>query len=182
MPAAVVSLFSGDGSADSIIERYYRYMKCEACHNHEASVQVKQVADGVVKEVCLCAGCAEKSGLKSPMAMADFLFGTGSSVAPVSRVDSQKSCPGCHMRGSDFQKSSRMGCEHCYETFSVELVPMLESMHRAIRHVGKSPAREQVRADLDALRSKMNMAIAEQDFEAAATIRDEIKALELNVS
>jgi protein arginine kinase activator len=152
-------------------------MKCEACNNHDASVQVKQVADGMVKEVYLCAECAEKSGLKSPAVMADFLFGVGSPTKG-DEANARKSCPGCHMHGSDFQKSSRLGCAQCYETFAGELTPMIESMHRAQRHTGKAPAREAVRAEVDALQAKLQRAVDQQNFEAAAEIRDQIKALE----
>jgi protein arginine kinase activator len=156
-------------------------MKCEACNKHEASVQVKQVADGMVKEVYLCAGCAEKSGMKSPAAMADFLFGVGS-LPSGSAPKASKSCPGCHMRSSDFQKNSRLGCAQCYDTFSDELTPMVESMHRAQRHTGKAPAREAVRAEVDGLQAKLQHAVQQQNFESAAEIRDEIKALESHVS
>ena len=157
-------------------------MKCEACHSAEASVQVKQVADGMVKEVFLCPACAEKSGLKSPAAMADFLFGEGSPVFSDTSPESQKSCPVCHMRGSDFRKTSRLGCEHCYETFADEMVPMIESMHRSFQHRGKTPAHEKTRVQRESLQARLRDAVARQAFEEAAEIRDEIKDLEEQVA
>ncbi len=153
-------------------------MKCEACHSNDATVQVKQVADGMVKEVCLCVECAEKSGLKSPAAMADFLFGTGGSSLEESKSVALKSCPVCHMRGTDFKTSSRLGCEHCYETFAEDLEPMLESMHRSHKHIGKTSSRAQVRAQIMVLQGRLNQTVAAQEFEDAAGIRDEIRALE----
>jgi len=153
-------------------------MKCEACHSNTATVQVKQVADGTVKEVFLCASCAENSGLKSPAAMADFLFGVGSPPGAGASA-AQKSCPVCHMRGSDFNKTSRLGCEHCYETFADELIPMIEGMHRSLRHTGKTPTREHTRVELDGLRTKLRKAVERQAFEDAAGLRDQIRALEL---
>lgn len=157
-------------------------MKCEACHNAAATVQVKQVADGLVKEVFLCPACAEKSGLKSPAAMADFLFGVGSPVFSEASPEAQKSCPVCHMRGSDFRQTSRLGCEHCYETFTDELAPMIENMHRSFQHVGKTPAHEQTRTQIEALQVLLRHAIERQAFEEAAGIRDEINALEAPVA
>ncbi|MBT3193235.1 MAG: hypothetical protein HN341_11835 [Verrucomicrobia bacterium] len=153
-------------------------MKCESCHNGEATVQVKQVADGEVKEAFLCAACAEKSGLKSPAAMADFLFGAGSPAKVGAKPGALKSCPVCHMRGTDFQKSSRLGCERCYETFADELQPMIEDMHRSLKHAGKTPAREQTRAEVVALEAQLRHAVDLQAFEEAARIRDQIRALE----
>ncbi len=156
-------------------------MKCEACHSEEASVQVKQVADGMVKEVFLCPACAEKSGLKAPADMADFLFGVGSPAFSETSPEAQKSCPLCHMRGSDFRKTSRLGCEHCYETFADELVPMVENMHRSFQHSGKTPAHEKTRAQIEVLQASLLEAVQRQAFEDAAGIRDEIKALEVQV-
>jgi len=155
-------------------------MKCESCHKAEATVQVKQVADGMVKEVFLCAECAENSGLKSPAAMADFLFGVGSSVAAAPQLDSteKKRCPECDMSGSEFNKNNRMGCESCYETFSVELMPVIDEMHRAVKHIGKVPARESFRAEIETLKAELIKVVKCQDFESAALIRDRIKELE----
>lgn len=155
-------------------------MKCEACHCNDATVQVKQVTDGQVREVYLCAVCAEKNGLKSPGVMADFLFGAAASMEPplASTVETQKSCPACHLRGRDFQKTNRLGCAQCYETFAETLGPMIESMHRATRHQGKTPANETMRRSIEALRAKLSRAVNRQAFEEAATLRDEIKALE----
>jgi protein arginine kinase activator len=154
-------------------------MKCESCHSNDATVQVKQVADGLVKEVFLCAGCAQKSGLKSPAAMADFLFGaTDSPVLTVAATTELKSCPVCHMRGTDLKKNARLGCESCYETFSDDLLPMIETMHRSLKHIGKTSVREQSRAEIAALETQLKRAVELQAFEDAAGIRDEIKALE----
>ncbi len=157
-------------------------MKCEACHSQDASVQVKQVADGMVKEVFLCAQCAEKSGLKSPAAMADFLFGVPNTAFAESSAEAQRSCPVCHMRGSDFRKTSRLGCEHCYETFADELAPMVETMHRASQHRGKTPEHEKTRAEIETLQASLMKAIQRQAFEEAAEIRDAIKALEVQTA
>jgi protein arginine kinase activator len=154
-------------------------MKCESCHKAEATVQVKQVADGMVKEVFLCAECAENSGLKSPSAVADFLFGfSGSKSASEPVSDENKRCPSCSMSLSEFNKHSRPGCENCYETFAVELLPMIDDMHRAVKHIGKAPARESSGAEIEKLKAELIKAVQEQAFEDAAQFRDRIKALE----
>jgi protein arginine kinase activator len=155
-------------------------MKCESCKSNDATVRVKQVADGLVKEVNLCAACAEQNGLKSPAAMADFFFGAGSPV-PVRSEERgpQKSCPVCHMREGDYQKTNRLGCESCYETFSEQLIPLVDNMHRSTRHVGKTPSHEKTRSQMENLRIELQKAVNRQAFEEAAEIRDRIKALEV---
>jgi protein arginine kinase activator len=154
-------------------------MKCESCHKAEATVQVKQVADGMVKEVFLCAECAENSGLKSPAAMADFLFGMSSAMGGAKPAqDEKRRCPECDMSGSEFNKNNRLGCESCYETFAIELLPMIDEMHRAVKHIGKVPAQESFRAEIETLKADLIKAVKCQDFESAAVIRDRIKELE----
>lgn len=154
-------------------------MKCESCHIKEASVQVKQVADGMVKEVFLCSECAEKSGLKSPAAIADFLFSTDIPL-PVTEnhKNDNKRCPVCGLSRNDFNEKSRLGCETCYETFIEDLLPIFDELHRSIKHVGKTPGHESARIKIAYLKDKLMKAVGRQAFEDAARFRDQIKVLE----
>jgi len=38
-------------------------MKCQLCNKQEATVQVKQVYDGVIRELSVCRDCAVEHGL-----------------------------------------------------------------------------------------------------------------------
>jgi protein arginine kinase activator len=154
-------------------------MICDLCKQEPASVTMKQVVDGVVKEMQICTACAAKHGLQAPLSVTDFLFGvsaTGDAHAP--DAARRQSCPRCHMTAADFRKSSRLGCGVCYETFKTELEPMIASMHRARQHVGRRPVREARRAELVAIREQLAAAVQRQAFEEAAALRDRIHALE----
>jgi len=155
-------------------------MLCEFCEENEATLHFKQVYSGDVKEINVCAECAEERGfdVQSPLPVTDFLFGMGS-LANASKPAEEKTCGTCHMRPSDFKKSSRLGCPTCYETFGEQLEPMLKGMHKGLRHVGKVLAREKMDSDLASRRSELQRSIAEQDFERAAVLRDEIKVLSM---
>lgn len=153
-------------------------MICEFCERNEATVHLKQVCNGDVREMDICADCARERGfdVQSPLSMTDFLFGMGG--PPKAREEErEKACGSCHMRTSDFKKSSRLGCPSCYEHFAEELAPMLKSMHKAVRHVGKTPVHERIEGDIHLLRDELQKCIAGQDFERAAVLRDRIKAL-----
>lgn len=157
-------------------------MKCQLCHKNEANLQVKQVIDGNVREVAVCRECAAKSGLKEasiPM-LTDFLFGIGMKPQ-AQRVDEDKVCAECHMRYSDFQNGSLLGCPVCYESFALELEPLLSSMHEGKRHAGKAPAGERKAAEVQELRERLAGAVAAQDFETAAELRDRLKELESGI-
>ena len=92
-------------------------------------------------------------------------------------ISAERKCPSCHMRSSDFRKTSRLGCATCYRTFAGELAPILEDMHRGDRHTGKVPRNAAVIRE-EELRLQLEEAVAAQRFEEAARIRDAIRELE----
>ena len=166
-------------------------MQCELCKEREATVHLTQVVGNEVKKVNLCEGCAAKSGLdiKGTISSTDLLMGLSGGDKPAAgggkpqreALEAERACPRCHMRRADFKKTGRLGCADCYEAFAPELAPMLHNMHRAHQHLGKIPAREskniQVSAEVAALQKALEKAIAEEQFEEAARLRDRIAAL-----
>ncbi len=152
-------------------------MICDLCKQDVATSVMKQVVDGVVKELHICKACAAKHGLQSPLSITDFLFGASAAAAAADKPKRQ-SCPRCHMTISDFQKTNRLGCGACYETFEAELVPIIDGMHRAQQHVGRRPASETLRAEVAAVRARLTDAVRRQAFEEAAGLRDQILTLE----
>ena len=153
---------------------------CEICQKAPATVHFKQVIDGAAKEIFVCEGCAKKHGfnIHAPVPGADFLFGIGLQSQTARPSEADKVCPVCHMRSSDLAKTSRLGCEHCYEVFEAELKPILWSMQKSDRHQGKVPVGARVRMLMAERREQLGMAVAAQNFEEAARLRDEIKDLE----
>jgi len=120
--------------------------------------------------------------LQSPLSVTDFLFGaTAASGARAAGAAKPPSCPRCHMTAGDFQKSNRLGCGACYVTFEDDLVPMIESMQRALQHVGRRPASEVLRAELTTVREQLVGAVHRQAFEEAAALRDRVHALESRI-
>src|SRR5713101_8006740 len=63
---------------------------------------------------------------------------------------------------------------------------LLKTMHKGTQHVGKVPHDLQQSRDLSdklkALLKKLDKAVAEEDFEEAAVVRDEIKATKEKLS
>ena len=154
-------------------------MKCELCKENEAAVHLKHAFNGEVREVHLCNGCAEKKGFVaklSPASLTDFLFGM-EDQRKVETRSPEVSCPNCHMRRSDFRKTSRFGCGVCYQAFDEDLVPLLDEFQKGRKHVGKVPAGEKHAVELAALGKKLDEAIAVQNFEEAARIRDAMQDL-----
>lgn len=156
-------------------------MNCEFCKKNEATMHFKQAYNDQVKEVHLCQECAEENGfdVQSPMSLTDFLFGleVQEEVGP---GGPDKECPNCHIHRSDFQKTSRLGCAVCYETFSGDLTPLLADMQKGTQHVGKVPASERISVGIVSIQRDLDEAVASQNFEEAARLRDAIREIKGN--
>jgi protein arginine kinase activator len=161
----------------------FTLMKCESCQKNEATIHLTQVVNGVVKKVHICEPCAKGSGLdlNSPISITDILLGLGDGMADALPAELDVTCPACHLRKTDFKKNGRLGCEKCYETFMGEVQSLVNAMHRSNQHVGKIPARAgstaRLAAETGGLQKKLEQAVAREDFEQAARLRDQIQQL-----
>ena len=92
-------------------------------------------------------------------------------------------CPICQITFLEFRNSGRLGCPYDYEVFRDELMPLLENIHGETRHSGKVPRRAprntQQQTTLIQLRNELKRAVAAEDYESAARLRDQIKDIEL---
>jgi len=92
-------------------------------------------------------------------------------------------CPICQITFLEFRNSYRLGCPYDYEVFRDELMPLLENIHGETRHSGKVPRRAprntQQQTTLIQLRNELKRAVAAEDYETAARLRDQIKGIEL---
>jgi protein arginine kinase activator len=92
-------------------------------------------------------------------------------------------CPICQITFLEFRNSGRLGCPYDYEVFRDELMPLLENIHGETRHSGKVPRRAprntQQQTTLIQLRNELKRAVAAEDYESAARLRDQIKGIEV---
>jgi len=158
-------------------------MLCDICKKKEAKVFFTEVVEGGTKKINLCEACSKEKGVEDPttFALADLLLGLGASQELVQGAEgAQTKCPHCGFSHADFKKTGRFGCAECYKTFGEGLENLLKSMHKGTRHAGKTPQAFQQNRDaaekLKALEKKLSQAVAGEDYEQAARLRDEIKA------
>lgn len=172
-------------------------MICEKCKKKEATVFYEETINGKSRSYSLCSDCAKEmkqsgelnmgqnfGGLfgSSPFgAFSDNFFGGFFGLPEIPRT-SRRVCPACHASFEDFRRSGKAGCPSCYETFSEELQSTLRSIHGNVTHVGRAPGKikkkQNQKSRLEELRTELTRAIAEENFENAAKLRDEIRALE----
>ena len=157
-------------------------MKCQRCPK-QATLHITEVlAEGQFEELHLCEDCAHKylyePNQKQPKgASAGSEEGDEAGAGLMSRE-----CPVCGMKFIDFRNTGRLGCPHDYDEFKEELTPLLENIHGETRHSGKVPRRAprntQQQTTLIQLRNELKRAVAAEDYEAAARLRDQIKVIE----
>lgn len=158
-------------------------MLCSRCMQREANVFFTRNINGKKEEYKVCDVCAKEMGLLAPggmmFDMGDFIsdfVGKGIHAAHDGVV-----CPVCHTSLDTFAKTSKFGCGSCYDAFERYLDPVMRRIHGTTTHTGKIPDRSQNTAikkrRLTDLKEQINKAIANEDFENAAKLRDEIKAL-----
>ena len=169
-------------------------MPCSECNKNLATVHMTKVENGQISKVHLCEECAGHQGgseMSGVIDLSDVLASIPQMIAllvdagEMEEFSSDAPLPRCEACGSsldDLRETGRVGCPQCYESFAPRLAPLLERIHGRTEHMGKIPARAGahiVRSHrLRELRRDLGERIATEEFEEAARIRDEIKALE----
>ena len=159
--------------------------KCQACGQEAARNHFKSWENNRETELLLCDACAEERGLVAAGGGGDIeqnlnIMLQGMEGLADGSVGTIR-CPTCGLLYSAFRDTGRLGCGSCYDAFEQQLKPLLRRVHGAVRHVGKSPAVDDEHAarrrEIRGLQDEMEHAVGRDDFEAAARLRDEIRAL-----
>ena len=163
-------------------------MLCCICKERNATVHYTKIDGDKVQKVDLCEECSKTKGVNDPVGfeLADLLLGLGASKElEQAGGGADLKCPRCGFTQADFKKAGRLGCSECYKTFADGLEGLLKTMHKGTRHVGKVPAvlrqSQDLAEKLKQLQKKLEKAISNEDFETAAALRDEVKALRLQM-
>lgn len=156
-------------------------MLCEDCGKNQASVVITVTTGGQSTTRHLCAACMEK--MKQSFTQGDVQSFLSSLLQLLNNEPAAPSlsCSGCGLSYAEFQHTGKLGCAQCYRDFAEELRPLLLRIHGRSQHAGRvPPSREKAREleqCVDELRGKMDKAVAEENFEMAARLRDEIRAI-----
>ncbi|NNG15158.1 MAG: hypothetical protein HKM89_01670 [Gemmatimonadales bacterium] len=169
-------------------------MNCQQCGEREAVVHLTQIVDNEVSTVHLCERCAaergiesdvelEKSPLGSLLATVGKEVGAGLPETETAGLGHLR-CEDCGATLQDFRDIGRLGCPLCYTTFVRPLRELLRRLHGSTHHLGEryaapgSPALRDAEAQVRDLREQLERAIETENFERAAEVRDQLRALE----
>ena len=161
-------------------------MLCDQCKKREAAVHITKIENGRRTELHLCADCARKQGNFTDYA--DFNIINNDFFRKMAAPDysdqtgEELRCASCGMTYSEFNRLGKFGCPDCYTAFQEEITPLVRRIHGHTKHVGKVPNRGtgvfRTANQIKRLRQHLKKLVADERYEEAATVRDEIRALE----
>ncbi len=146
-----------------------------------------QIVNGQVSELALCEACARAKGLFDPQSLtfAEKFFpeefknrvdklvreltqgiDTRSASAPLGVLSH---CPVCGFSAEDYRRTGHLGCPDCYTVFARELDP------NAV--ISNAPENESANITRARLQNELQQAIAREDYEQAALLRDQLNTL-----
>lgn len=172
------------------------FVPCEECGVNEACYTISVMMGEQITQRHLCADCMAKMNMNLAAGNIKHLLSaimsaiTGaaeeaSANAPAPANEGEEDaaivCERCGSTLSQFVKSGKLGCPQCYKAFREQLTPMLQQIHGRVQHAGRKPlndeAAQQRRAVCDRLSRQLEQAVAMEDFETAAVLRDQLRQL-----
>lgn len=165
-------------------------MQCEICKNKTATVHLTEIVDGHRTETHLCQACAQKEGVtvKSQLSLNELLSSLISAHQqtdePTGLEKTGKVCDECGTTMEQFRKQALLGCPNDYKVFEDDLRDIIEkTQDNNTKHKGKTPPRTVTKTEnkeqneVEDLKRKLEAAVKEEDYELAAKLRDQLKAL-----
>ena len=166
-------------------------MKCQVCHQREATVAYTQIVENEKRTVFLCGICVSQhknvmphtpaGAAAGPVAVGKKAEVAFESPGPVEGTSVLR-CPQCGTTYETFRKRGLFGCHACYEAFDQRLERLMKRIHGAVRHCGKGLVERREIAlpeeELNRLRRELEGAVAAEAYERAAELRDRIREIE----
>ena len=169
-------------------------MMCEDCGIRPAKFHLMTIINGDRVERNLCPSCMAKHQKQIPGIDFSNLAGILNSILEnkSSQVDEREDeayadcvCEQCGMTYAEFRKCGMLGCAHCYQAFKTPMTALLQRVHGNTQHAGRVPdgahSGTSIRMNIDRLRQKLQRAVADEEYEQAAKLRDTIRALTIQL-
>lgn len=168
-------------------------MLCDKCKKNPASVYITKMVNDQKTEYKLCMDCAKKEqlfpGMPEGQVSVDSLlkgfFGPNQNMTQNNEQENI-SCPTCGMTMSKLGEKGRFGCNECYDAFGETALRTIKRIHGRKRHIGKMPKRTSgalsMKRKFTDMRTKLEAHVIKEEYEEAAKLRDEIRAMEKEIA
>lgn len=171
---------------------------CSQC-SEPASVFLTLVVGAHTQSKAFCAKCLPAGILTSPLPAT----AAGLKLA-IPAPAGRGRCPACGFRWVDFERTQRMGCAQCYTSHAQEADTLIARSQPGMTHIGRHPlapaptpptheqdmskdkagkgapkikvTRVPTKLTLEELQEALRAAVAKEDYEKAAKLRDKISA------
>ncbi|WP_248929061.1 UvrB/UvrC motif-containing protein [Paenibacillus hamazuiensis] len=170
-------------------------MICQECGKKPATLHFTKIVNGEKTEFHICETCAREKGEMIPgtpnsFSIHNLLSGLldfePSSSATLAQKPQMARCEHCGLTYAQFSKLGRFGCSSCYKHFADRLDPLFKRVHGSTTHTGKVPKRSggmiKYKRELESLKKELLLRIEREEFEQAASLRDQIRELEKKVA
>jgi protein arginine kinase activator len=163
-------------------------MLCQICHVQEASVYLIETVDNTQTTFHICENCAQRRHVgevlnRSALTLQQLLASVVSLGTALNPVAPTLVCPRCGLTYAQFRETGRLGCSQCYDVFYEALAPLLRQYHQAEEHRGRldaaAPEAEES-SEARGLKEKIKTAVAAEDYELAARLRDQMRLWDKN--
>lgn len=160
-----------------------RPLECSECKKPIA-VYYTEVVGNTITRTCMCADCPE---LKKR------LHGIPAKSADLQAIETKTglACGNCGTSLDAIRVGAAMGCSECYQVFEDIILPEIQALGKLPTrlqnakktlpiHIGRSPGEVQElnpSLRLLALNEALNETLKREDYEQAAWLRDQIKAI-----
>lgn len=168
-------------------------MKCQVCNEKEATYFYEETVNGKSRSFHLCRDCAQRLQAEGKLSLKlaeesqptfPDLFGDlfGLTRPRGTKPQQGKTCPDCGATWREIAAGGKLLCPTCYEAFREPLSGSIRSIHGNVSHVGRAPSAFSAEAERKnkkaSLKAALTAAIEAENFEEAARLRDELRALD----
>ena len=165
---------------------------CDECGIRPATIRITTIVNGEKRDRNLCSEClAGSQHFKKDFSnlaghlngLLDALkSGASKSEEPVPEIE----CSRCGTTYEQYRKRGMVGCAQCYSDFREPLQTMMSRVHGHTQHVGRVPGgadrQLSMKLKLEKLRQELKQAIQQEEYETAAGLRDQIRALSAQIA
>ncbi len=175
-----------DRKLDKFFSTADRPLECGECKK-QITVRYTEIVEGTVTHINMCADCPElqrRLNGMTPGEQGHFLPGQAG-----------LECGGCGTTLEDVKRGHRLGCMECYDVFGDLILSEMQTAgkipHRVLVnikkshliHIGRAPGESlsiNPASRLLALNEALSETLTREDYEQAALLRDQIRALTEN--
>lgn len=164
-------------------------MMCEECGVNPAVFHFVTIRNDEKTEQNLCAECMAKYKKQLPGFDIKNLAGILNNLIEGKRSNKEEidpetaaiTCEQCGMTYGEFRKCGMLGCAECYHFFHEPMTALLQRIHGNTQHAGRVPggvhSGTSIRMNIDRLKQQLQKAVAAEEYEQAAKLRDAIRSL-----